>query len=119
MKQPTTIYPSTSTGAVEVPPQPPVSAPVPGTSGRRPVVTIDTYFPVRGAIWENRDSEGNVFYSLTVERAYKKNGQWNSSQSFGRSDVLELGKLAERADTVIRELLEQRREAGRQSGEAA
>lgn len=75
---------------------------------RQPVATVD-HFPLRAAVWDNVTREGEVFYSVTFERAYKKDGQWNSSQNFNRSDLLGLAKLADAVDTVIRERVEAER----------
>ncbi|MEO0514738.1 MAG: hypothetical protein AAF086_05515 [Planctomycetota bacterium] len=85
---------------------------------RQPVVTVD-HFPLRAAVWDNVTREGEVFYSVTFERAYKKDGQWNSSQNFNRSDLLGLAKLADAVETEIRERLDAERDARRVQGQAA
>ncbi|MEM7625874.1 MAG: hypothetical protein AAF333_09610 [Planctomycetota bacterium] len=86
---------------------------------RRPVMTVD-HFPLRAAVWDNITREGEVFYSVTFERAYKnKDGQWNSSQNFNRSDLLGLAKLADAVDTEIREMLDAERDARRVQEQAA
>ncbi|MEM1353894.1 MAG: hypothetical protein AAGH88_03320 [Planctomycetota bacterium] len=72
------------------------------------MTTVD-HFPLRAAVWDNVTREGEVFYSVTFERAYKKDGKWNSSSNFNRTDLLALAKLADAADTAIREIVEARR----------
>lgn len=85
---------------------------------RQPATTVD-HFPLRAAIWDNVTKEGEVFYSVTFERAYKKDGKWSSSQNFNRSDLLGLAKLADAVDTTIREMLESQRDARRNQEQAA
>ncbi|MEM6259413.1 MAG: hypothetical protein AAGI37_14110 [Planctomycetota bacterium] len=79
--------------------------PAPVANKRQPVTTVD-HFPLRAAIWDNVTREGEVFYSVTFERAYKKDGKWNSSSNFNRSDLLALAKLADAVDTAIREMVD-------------
>eukprot|EP00752_Nemacystus_decipiens_P016921 g15149.t1 len=74
-------------------------------AANQPVTTVD-HFPLRAAVWDNVTREGEVFYSVTFERAYKKDGKWNSSSNFNRSDLLALSKLANEVDTKIREMVE-------------
>lgn len=91
------------------------AGPAPLPAKRQPVTTVD-HFPLRAAIWDNVTREGEVFYSITFERAYKKDGKWNSSSNFNRSDLLALAKLADAADTEIREMVEARRNQETVSG---
>ena len=59
------------------------------------------------AIWRQISDEGNQFYNFTVQRSYKNDqGDYQSTESFGLSDALVLAKLADRADTKIRQLLD-------------
>lgn len=58
------------------------------------------------AIWRNEiDSENGgtmVRHNVTFSRLYKPEGeQWRNSSSFGRDDLLLLGKLAERVHAWI------------------
>ena len=67
------------------------------------------------AIWRNEfDSENGgtvIRHNVTFSRLYKPEGeQWRNSSSFGRDDLLLLGKLAERAHAWIYET------AGKQNG---
>ena len=58
------------------------------------------------AIWQQTTDKGN-FYNFTVERSYKTaEGKYQSSNSFALSDALLLAKLANLADTKIRQLLD-------------
>ncbi|HZW07852.1 MAG TPA: hypothetical protein VFF65_12080 [Phycisphaerales bacterium] len=59
---------------------------------------------IAAAIWKNATNTGEVHYGVTFERLYKTNGQWRSSQTFGRSDLLLLAKVANEAHTVVGEL---------------
>lgn len=48
---------------------------------------------IRAAIWAN-DNELGLRYNVTVSRLYKDNDQqWKTSESFGRDDLLLLGKV--------------------------
>lgn len=100
---------TTTTNTTEINPQ---------DSKRQPVITVD-HFPLRAAVWDNVTREGEVFFSITFERAYKKDDKWNSSQNFNRSDLLGLAKLADAVDTEIREMLDAERDARRVQGQAA
>ena len=52
---------------------------------------------IHAAIWFN-----NGFYSVEITRSYKAEGtEWRSSPSFNHSDLLNVAKCAERAETWI------------------
>lgn len=52
---------------------------------------------VHASIWKNGD-----FYSATFERRYQdKDSKWQTSHSFGASDLLALAKAADRAHDAI------------------
>ena len=56
---------------------------------------------VKAAIWGN-DSEHGVRYSVSVCRVYKDGqGKWQTSESFGRDDLLTLAKVLDRAHSWI------------------
>ena len=77
---------------------------------------------VKATIWKNgtedaprssRDAPAYVAYNVTFSRLYKDGDQWKSTQSFGRSDLLTLAKVADLAHTRIYALpQEQTDEAG-------
>ncbi len=46
---------------------------------------------VKAAIWENQTDNGTRF-NVTVSRIYKDGEEWKSTESFGRDDLLLLGK---------------------------
>ena len=58
---------------------------------------------IKGAIWRNEGERG-ARYSVTFERLYKEGGEWKSSSSFGRDELLLLAKVADRAHSRIFEL---------------
>jgi hypothetical protein len=66
---------------------------------RRPVHEIRMGL-LKAAIWKNDGSNG-PWYSVTFERLYKEGEEWKSSVSFGRDDLLLLGKVADQAHTWI------------------
>ncbi len=56
------------------------------------------------SIWKN-ESEGRSFYNVTFDRRYRDaKGDWKSSDSYGRDDLLALAKLADLAHTKVLEL---------------
>ena len=59
---------------------------------------------IKAAIWQN-DTENGVRFNVTFERLYREGETWKSTESFGRDDLLLLGKVADRAHSWI---LEQR-----------
>ncbi len=42
-----------------------------------------------------------VRYNVTFSRLYKDNDQWKSTESFGRDDLLVLGKVADQTHSWI------------------
>ena len=52
------------------------------------------------AIWQNNTDSG-VRYNVTFERLYNQEGEWRSTNSFGRDDLLLLGKVADLAHSWI------------------
>ena len=55
---------------------------------------------VKAAIWENQTENGTRF-NVTVSRIYKDGEKWQSTESFGRDDLLLLGKVVDLAHTWI------------------
>jgi len=52
---------------------------------------------ITATIWDN-----DGFYSVDLSRSYKNaQGEWNNSTSFGHADLLNLSKLAQRAENWI------------------
>ena len=53
------------------------------------------------SIW-GRTTDNGTFHSVTFERRYRDaKGEWHSTQSFDKSTLLTLAKLADQADTEI------------------
>ena len=55
---------------------------------------------IKAAIWQNQ-TEAGVRFNVTFERLYNQEGEWRSTSSFGRDDLLLLGKVADQAHTWI------------------
>ena len=67
---------------------------------QRPAQTI-RYGRLQAAIWR-QESETGPWYSVAFARSYRDQaGNWQSSGSFGRDDLLVLAKLADQAHTWI------------------
>lgn len=55
---------------------------------------------IKAAVWENDTSNGTRF-SVTFSRIYKSGDEWKRTDSFGRDDLLLIGKVADLAHTWI------------------
>ena len=55
---------------------------------------------IKAAIWQNETDVG-VRYNVTFERLYRDGETWKSTSSFGRDDLLLLGKVADLAHSWI------------------
>ena len=55
---------------------------------------------VKAAIWKN-ETDGGIRYNVTFERLYTQDGEWRSTSSFGRDELLLLGKVTDLAHTWI------------------
>ena len=55
---------------------------------------------VKAAVWKN-EVENGVRYNVTFSRIYKDGDNWKSTDSFGRDDLLLLGKVADHAHSWI------------------
>jgi len=64
---------------------------------------------IKAAIWKN-DTTGGVRYNVTLSRLYKDkdDNQWKSTDSFGRDDLLVLGKVADTAHSWIHQQVQER-----------
>ena len=59
---------------------------------------------IKAAIWENKAGE-RTRYNVTFSKRYRDaEGQWKTTHSFGRNDLLVLAKVADEAHTLILEL---------------
>ena len=60
---------------------------------------------VKAAIWPNQTDSGAIRYNVTFSRIYKDaDGNWKSTSSFGRDDLLVVAKVADQAHTKIFEV---------------
>lgn len=55
---------------------------------------------IKAAIWENETQNGTR-HNVTVTRLYKDGANWKESDSFGRDDLLVVGKVLDLAHTWI------------------
>jgi len=59
---------------------------------------------LKAAIWRNETEGGAIRHNVTFTRLYKPEGEeWQDSTSFGRDDLLVLGKLADQVHSWIYE----------------
>ena len=60
---------------------------------------------VKAAIWPNPTESGAVRYNVTFSRIYKDaEGNWKSTSSFGRDDLLVVAKVADQTHSRIFEI---------------
>ncbi len=56
---------------------------------------------LKAAIWRN-ESDGHTYHTVSFHRLYRNDeGEWRSTSSFRRDDLLVLAKLADRAHSHI------------------
>jgi len=85
-------------------------------ANQRPTATV-RIGAVKAAIWENQAGE-RTRYNVTFSKRYRDaEGQWKTTHSFGRNDLLVLAKVADQAHSRIVEL-EQGEETAEQEDEA-
>jgi hypothetical protein len=64
---------------------------------------------IRAAVWKN-ETEIGVRYNVTFSRLFKNGDRWDSTDSFGRDDLLLLAKVADQAHSWIHQ--KEQEEAG-------
>ena len=70
------------------------------TSNTKPIEEV-RFGAVKAAIWRNETDNGSRF-NVTFSRSYKNgDGNWKSTSSFRRDDLLVVAKLADRAHSRI------------------
>ena len=73
-------------------------------SSNKPVAEVRVG-AVKAAIWPNTTESGAVRHNVTFSRIYKDaEGNWKSTSSFGRDDLLVVAKVADLAHTKIFEV---------------
>lgn len=88
------------------------------THSKKPAAKVSLY-PVSAAIWRNQNPKG-TFYSVSFERSYKDEaGKFQTSSTFNPTDLLLLAKVADLAETRIRELRASDRQSDQADEEAA
>lgn len=75
------------------------------TTNKRPVDHVRVG-AISVAIWQNEGARGRPVYNATADRLYRdrETGEWHTTSSFGRDDLLLLSKAADAAHTRICEL---------------
>ena len=76
---------------------------------------------LNAAIWKNDAADKPPWYNVTLERRYRdqQSGEWKSTQTFGRDDMLPLAKLLDMTHTRIMGLQADDREVSQQAGQAS
>ena len=55
---------------------------------------------IKAVVWRN-ETEAGVRYNVHFSRLYKNGDSWKSTESFGRDDLLLLGKVADQTHSWI------------------
>ena len=72
-------------------------------ANQRPTATV-RIGAVKAAIWHNQAGD-RTRYNVTFSKSYRDaEGQWKTTHSFGRNDLLVLDKVADQAHSRIVEL---------------
>ena len=59
---------------------------------------------VTATIWKQGVEGGKPFYTVNFQRQYKNSaGEWQAGDSYNQDDLLNLAKLAERAELYLAE----------------
>jgi len=61
---------------------------------------------VKAAIWANETAQGTR-HNVTFTRLYRDGDEWKTTESFGRDDLLVVGKVADMAHSWIFEQIQQ------------
>ena len=72
---------------------------VPMKNKQKPIHEVRLGY-IKAAVWRN-ETEAGVRYNVTFSRLYKDGYNWQSSDSFGRDDLLSLSKVADQAHSWI------------------
>ena len=56
---------------------------------------------MKAKIWRNEIRDDFTCFNVTVCRVYRGKDEWKTSESFGRDDLLVLGKVADQAHSWI------------------
>ncbi len=73
-------------------------------ANQRPTATV-RIGAVKAAIWENRKEGERTRYNVTLSKRYRDaEGQWKTTHSFGRNDLIVIAKVADQAHSRIVEL---------------
>lgn len=68
-------------------------------AGNRPVHEV-RLGRIKAAVWAN-STENGIRHNVTFSRLYRDGEEWKDSDSFGRDDLLLLGKVADLAHSWI------------------
>jgi hypothetical protein len=78
---------------------------------------------IRGNVWANRTQDGRTVYNVTIDRLWKeddvvgaggevmKSGEWQTTGSFGKDELLLVAKVADLCHTWIYRQLQDRNES--------
>tara|TARA_E500000318_G_scaffold14854_4_gene14818 strand:- start:26677 stop:26970 length:294 start_codon:yes stop_codon:yes gene_type:complete len=75
--------------------------------------------PIQAAIWKNTGNDGRSYYSVTMEKRYRDaNGDWQSTSSFHRDDMLVIGRVTDKVYDRISDAISEDRANAAQAQQA-
>lgn len=84
----------------------------------KPPVASVSFGDVTGNVWENERKDGKSFYNATFERTYRDaDGNERTSNSFGVSQLGDLRKAADVAETQMNKLYEEKGKSNAKGGD--
>ncbi len=69
------------------------------TQKQKPIHEVRLGF-IKAAVWKNETENGTRF-NVSFSRIYKDGDKWSHTESFGRDDLLLVGKVADQAHSWI------------------
>jgi hypothetical protein len=57
---------------------------------------------VEVAVWENRDEKKGVWHSVTLQRSYKSNEEWENANNFRLTDLKDVAAAVEEVNRKMR-----------------
>jgi hypothetical protein len=85
---------------------------------KKPPVYKQKSHSVEVAVWKREGEDGKAFYSISVTRSYKKDGEWFTSSSFNLEDRDLLMDYLDRAFKFAQDCVDADREKRRLEDEA-
>jgi hypothetical protein len=71
------------------------------TDTNKPIHVIRSANNTSASVWQKADKNGEVFYTVNVDRSYKKDGTWHRTNSFRHEELPMVRKLYAKAEAWL------------------